>query len=187
MEISRTLPSVEQVWIIHLPLSVGWGEGNVGTRRDWQTPTAWGVFFSLSLCHKGHPRYCRCVWEQLQKELLILLSTPTVYSWALPTSLHPEENYTGTGHAKGHPMKEIRVCNWLCIPIWFPNKLATLLFNQATHWCTWIKKMLQVVGVHIAMQTWKRNNNEQNYIVLTFILIVQINMWECWLGYQQSL
>lgn len=99
-----------------------------------------GSVSSLSLCHKGHPGYSRCVWEQLQRELLILLSTPTVYSRALPTSSHPEENYTGTGHAKGHPMMETGSCNWLCIPIQCLKRLETVFISQSTFSDTFISK-----------------------------------------------
>lgn len=77
------------------------GQEAMGTRQ-----TARGMF-SLYLCHKGHPGYRRCVWERIQSELLIVLSTPTVYSPALAATSHPEENYTGTGHAKGHTVMEI--------------------------------------------------------------------------------
>ena len=81
---------------------------------------------------------------------MIPLSTPTVYSQALPTSSHSEENYTGAGRAKGHPLMEIGSRNWLCILVSQPacNPIRS---GVNTHSCTVSKKHLSVVVDKLAM------------------------------------
>lgn len=119
--ISITPSSVMRVWFIHLVLCGLRRKENTDRGRLADTNSL-GSVFSLSLCHKGHPGYCRCVWKQLYWSCWALL----LYSQALTTSSHPEENYTGTGRAKGHPLMKIESCNCLCISMQCINWLETL-------------------------------------------------------------
>ncbi len=64
--ISNTFSSVMWVWFIHLPpCRLRNRRRKSRDRRRSADTNSLGSVFSLSLCHKGHPGYSRCVWEQL--------------------------------------------------------------------------------------------------------------------------
>lgn len=68
MKILATLSPLSRAFDLSIVLRAGWGggaEGEAEAEEDGQTVTFPGSVFSLSLCHKGHPGYSRCVWEQL--------------------------------------------------------------------------------------------------------------------------
>lgn len=66
--INNTFPSVMWVWFIHLPPCRLRRRRRSRESRDGRRSAdtnSLGSVFSSSLCHKGHPGYSRCVWEQL--------------------------------------------------------------------------------------------------------------------------